>query len=56
MLLSQSSSSTAWIVFLMCYIPYIPECKPRIFGEFYKVKVGGSAYIRVYVPQKKITS
>ena len=25
-------------------IPYIPENKPRIFGGFYKAKVGGSAY------------
>ena len=35
---------------------YIPEYKPRILGGFYKAKVGGSAYIRVYAPQKKITS
>ena len=37
-------------------VPYIPENKPRIFGGFYKAKVGGSAYFRVYAPQKKITS
>ena len=37
-------------------LPYIPGYKPRIFGGFYKAKVGGSAYIRVYAPQKKITS
>ena len=37
-------------------VPYIPEYMPRIFGGFYKAKVRGSAYIRVYTPQKKITS
>ena len=34
-------------------IPYILEYKPRIFGRFYKDKVGGSAYTRVYAPLKK---
>ena len=44
------------VVIIKKYIPYIPENKPRIFGGFYKAKVGGSAYFRVYAPQKKITS
>ena len=37
-------------------LPYIPEYKSKIFGGFYKDKVRGSTYIRVYAPQKKITS
>ena len=41
---------------LITYLPYIPKYKSRIFAGFYKDKVGGSTYIRVYAPQKKITS
>ena len=34
-------------------VPYIPECKPRIFGGFYKHKVEGLVYTRVYAPSEK---
>ena len=34
-------------------IPYILEYKLRILGGFYKDKVGGSAYTRVYAPSEK---
>ena len=33
--------------------PYILKYKPRIFGGFYKDKVGGSAYTQVYAPSEK---
>ena len=37
-------------------IPHIFEYKSRIFGVFYKAKVGGSTYIHLCLLQKKIIS
>ena len=33
-----------------------PNISGEFWGGFYKAKVGSSAYIRIYAPQKKITS
>ena len=46
---SQMSANFTW----KFHLPYISKHKLRIFGVFYKAKVGGSTYIRICIPQKK---